>query len=132
MANDMDGNSFQATSSARRELSSDERNWGMLCHLSAFAGLLLPTMGHIIGPLAVWLIKKNELPFVDDQGKEALNFQITMTIVGVFAGLSMLVLIGFILLPAVVLFDLVMTIMAAIKASNGEWFRYPLTIRFVK
>jgi uncharacterized protein len=113
------------------QLSNNERTWGMLCHLSALAGFVVP-FGHIIGPVVVWLVKKDEFPFVDDQGKEALNFQITVTIASLVAGFSILLLIGILLLPAVLLFALVMTIIGAIKASNGEWFRYPLTIRFVK
>lgn len=103
----------------------------MLCHLRALAGYLFP-FGNLMGPLAVWLAKKNDYPFVDDQGKESLNFQITITIAVVIAAFSIFLLVGIILLPAVLLFDLVMMVVAAINASNGTWYRYPLTIRFVK
>jgi hypothetical protein len=61
------------------ESNSEERNWAMTCHLASFAGYVLP-LGNIIGPLVAWLMKRDEFPLVDDQGKEALNFQISMTI----------------------------------------------------
>ncbi|MEW6113824.1 MAG: DUF4870 domain-containing protein, partial [Thermodesulfobacteriota bacterium] len=60
--------------------SKQATNWGMLCHLSALLGLVLISFGHILGPLVVWLFKKNDDPFIDEQGKESLNFQISMTI----------------------------------------------------
>jgi hypothetical protein len=111
--------------------SSDERMWGMLCHLSTFAGYLVP-FGNILGPLVVWLVKKDEYAFVDDQGKEALNFQISITIYSLVSGVLILALIGIPLLIAVILFSVVMTVIAAIKANGGEYYRYPLTIRLVK
>jgi uncharacterized protein len=110
---------------------SDERMWGMLCHLSTFAGYLVP-FGNILGPLVVWLVKKDEYAFVDDQGKEALNFQISITIYSLVSGILILALIGIPLLIAVIIFSVVMTVIAAIKANEGEYYRYPLTIRFVK
>ena len=111
--------------------SSDERMWGMLCHLSTFAGYLVP-FGNILGPLIVWLVKKDEYAFVDDQGKEALNFQISITIYSLVSGILILALIGIVLLIAVIIFSVVMTVIAAIKANGGEYYRYPLTIRLVK
>jgi len=104
--------------------------WGMLCHLSALAWFL-PT-GHVLGPLIVWLLKKNDHLFIDEQGKESLNFQISMTIYWCIAGLSFLVGIGVFLLPALVIADMVLVIIASIKTSNGENYRYPLTIRFIR
>jgi len=111
--------------------SSDERMWGMLCHLSTFAGYLIP-FGNILGPLVIWLIKKDEYAFVEDQGKEALNFQISITIYSLVSGILVLAIIGLPLLIAVIIFDVVMTVIAAVKANGGEYYRYPLTIRFVK
>lgn len=111
--------------------SNDERMWGMLCHLSGFAGYLVP-FGNILGPLVVWLIKKDQYAFVDDQGKEALNFQISITIWTIVALILCFVIIGIPLLLAVLLFDVVMTIIAAMKANAGEYYRYPLTIRLIK
>lgn len=108
--------------------SSDERMWGMLCHLSTFSGYLIP-FGNILGPLVIWLIKKDEYAFVDDQGKEALNFQISIMI---YATVLALTIIGIPLAILALIFGIVMTVVAAIKANGGEYYRYPLTIRFVK
>ncbi|NLF68016.1 MAG: DUF4870 domain-containing protein [Candidatus Anammoximicrobium sp.] len=108
--------------------SSEERTWGMLCHLSSLAGNAIP-LGNVLGPLIVWLIKRDEYALVDDQGKESLNFQISILIyVTVFA----LTIIGIPLAVAALIFGLVMTVIAAVKANGGEYYRYPLTIRFVK
>lgn len=111
-------------------LSSDERNWGMFCHLAALAGFIIP-FGNIIGPLIVWLMKREEYPFVNDQGKESLNFQISILIYIAISVVLALLLIGFLLLAAIGVFSLVMIIMAAIKANEGVTFRYPLSIRFI-
>ena len=109
-----------------------ERTWAMLCHLGAFAGFILPAFGNIIGPLVFWLIKRDESDLVDDQGKESLNFQISMAIYFIGAGILTLVVIGFVLLVGLGIFFIVMVIMASVKANSGERFRYPLTIRFIK
>lgn len=110
--------------------TSDECMWAMLCHLTALSGYIGVPFGNIVGPLVVWLIKKDEMPLVDDQGKESLNFQISVLIYAVVSGLAILILIGIVLLPAVLIFSIVMTIIAAVKANSGEVYRYPLTIRF--
>ena len=107
------------------------RTWGMLCHLLAFAGFVIP-FGHIIAPLIVWLIKKEESAFVDAQGKESLNFQISMTIYFFVAGILTLVAIGVVLMVALAIFFIVMVILASVRANAGEKYRYPLTIRFLK
>lgn len=112
--------------------SPDERNWGMFCHLAALAGWLLPLLGCIIGPLVIWLLKKDQYPFVNDQGKEALNFQITMLIAMLVAGLSVFVLIGMVLLPALVLTNLVFIVIATVQASKGIRYRYPYSLRLIK
>ena len=103
----------------------------MVCHLSAFAGFIIP-LGNIIAPLVIWLIKRAESPFIDDQGKEALNFQISMIIYAVISWILVTIFIGYLLLFAVGIFDIVMVIMAALKSNEGEMFRYPLCIRFIK
>ncbi len=119
-----------------READPKARMWAMFCHLAGFAGLLpvVPGIGCLLGPLVVWLIKKDEYPFVDEQGKEALNFQITMFIYAVVAGLLMLLCIGVLLLVAVGIVDVVLVIMAAIKVNDGYHYRYPypLIIRFIR
>ena len=113
-------------------LSKEARNWAMFCHLAALAGYVIPFAGNIIGPLVIWLLKREEDAFIDDQGKEAVNFQITMTIAYVVSAVLVVVVIGIFLLPIVALFNLIMMIVAAVKASNGERYRYPMSLRFVK
>ena len=112
-------------------LSKDAKLFGMLCHLAALAGFVIP-FGNIIGPLVIWLIKKDEFPFVDDQGKESLNFQITMAIAGVICIALAFVLIGLILAPLLFLAWVILTILGAVKANSGEKHRYPFAIRLVK
>lgn len=114
------------------QVSKQEQNWAMFCHLSALAGLVMP-FGNLVGPLIVWLIKRSEMPMVDAHGKEVLNFQMTVTIAAMVSMLLMFVLIGFLLLAVVGIGALVLTIRAAIKVSNGEFaYGYPWTIRFLK
>ena len=110
--------------------TKDERTWAMLCHLSTLAGFIIP-FGNIIGPLVLWLIKKDEFPLVNDQGKEAVNFQISMTIYIIASIILIFLLVGIPLLIGLGLFDLIVTVIAAIKANEGARYRYPLCIRFV-
>jgi len=107
------------------EVSKDARMWAMLCHL-------LGLFTCFIGPLIIWLIKKDEDPFIDDQGKEALNFQITVAIAGIVSAVLTVVCVGFILGIAVSIADLVFSIIASIKANGGEKYRYPVSIRLIK
>jgi uncharacterized Tic20 family protein len=116
---------------APQPAASQARTWEMLCHLTALAGFFIP-FGNLLGPLIVWLVKKNEIPSVDAHGKESLNFQISILIYAIVSGILVLVLIGFVLLIAVGIFSLVCIIIASIKVSNGEPYRYPLTIRFLQ
>ena len=111
--------------------SKDERLWGMLCHLLSFSGYLIP-FGSVLGPLIIWMIKKDDMPFVNDQGKESLNFQLTMLIAVIISAILCLVLIGFLMLGVVLIFQIVVVIMASIKANDGIKYRYPYTIRFIK
>ena len=108
-----------------------ERNLGMACHLAALAGFIIP-FGNIIGPLVFWLIKRDESEFVNDQGKESLNFQITVTILAIVSGILVILIIGIFLLILVALFSLVMIILASIKASEGKKYRYPFNIRLIQ
>ena len=110
---------------------SDEKNFAMLCHLSALAGLFIP-FGNLIGPLIFWLLKKDQSVLVDANGKESLNFQITMLIAMFVSILLCFILIGIPLAIAVGLLSLIMPIIAAVKAGGGEIYRYPLTIRFLQ
>ncbi|MCE5185163.1 MAG: DUF4870 domain-containing protein [Planctomycetaceae bacterium] len=105
--------------------SSEEKTLALLCHL-------LGLFTSFVGPLILWLIKKDESKFVDDQGKEALNFQITVLIASLIASLLTFICIGFLLLPAIGIADIVFCILAAIAANKGEAYRYPATIRLIK
>lgn len=107
------------------EQSSDARTFAMLCHLSGlFVGFL--------GPLIIWLIKRDEHPFVDDQGKEALNFQITVLLALVASAILVIMLIGLLLLPIVGVAALILSIIGAIEANKGAAYRYPVNIRLIK
>ena len=113
------------------EVSNDARMWGMLCHLGALAILVVP-FGNVLGPLVFWLLKRNEYPFVDDQGKQALNFQIPLAICFAISIPLCLVLIGFALLAAVYVLGIVFAIIGAVTANRGERYRYPFAWRFIQ
>ena len=110
--------------------SAEEKQWGMIAHLSALVGFVIP-FGTVIGPLIVWQMKKADMPFVDDQGKEALNFQITVAIAAFVCLLLGFILIGFLLLPIVGIGAIVLTVIAGIKANEGEAYRYPVSWRII-
>lgn len=110
--------------------TADERTWGMIAHLSA---LVASVVGFpFLGPLIVWLTKGKESAWVEQHAKEALNFQITATVAIWISAFLMLCIIGFVLVPVLGLAALVLTVMAGIKANNGEMYRYPATLRLVK
>lgn len=102
-----------------------------LCHLLGLAFLTPIPFGNVIAPLVLWLWKRDKHPGVDLHGKEVVNFQISMSIYMLLAGLSIFLVIGIVLLPAVIVTNLVLIIVASVKASRGELYRYPLTIRFI-
>ena len=126
----MDGPNLPATSGPTP--TETERTWGKLAHLSALAGLVLPLIGIVLGPLAVWLTRRDESQLVGDQAKEALNFNISVLLGAIACMLLMLVFVGFLLGTALFIFWLVMTLVAAIKASEGHVYRYPFSLRLVK
>ena len=115
------------------------RTWNMLCHLSALIGLFpVVPFGNILGPLIIWQIKKNEIPSVEEHGKESFNFQLSITLYLLVGGVGTVFLIffciGWLFVPVLVLIwlaGIVFSIIAAIKANNGENYTYPFTIRFV-
>jgi hypothetical protein len=116
-----------------------ERTWAMLCHLTAFVVLLGVPFGNILGPFIVWIFKKNDYPRVDEQGKESMNFQISMTIYTVITLLIAVsltpVLIGFLFYPLagiIVAADFILTVIATVRASNNVPYRYPLSLRLIK
>jgi len=112
--------------------SSDVRTWCVLSHASALAGFFVPWAGHILGPLIIWLAKRGDSTEIDANGKESLNFQISMLIYNLIAGILCLVLIGFVILAILHLVNLVLVIVASIQAGEGKFYRYPLAIRLIK
>ena len=112
--------------------SQDERTWGMLSHLSAFVGLVIPFFGALLAPLIIWLAWRDRSPFVGEQAKEALNFNISVAIGWLVCGLLTVVFIGFLLGIGLFFAWLALTILAAIRASEGVQYRYPLNLRLVR
>ncbi len=112
-------------------VNKDDRTWAMLCHLSALAGFIVP-FGSVLGPLIIWLIKKDEMPIVDIHGKKALNFQITMAIAYFVCFLLIFAAVGLLLLPMVAIFSFVMVVIASVKANDGKEFNYPLSLNLIK
>jgi uncharacterized Tic20 family protein len=116
-------------------LTSEEKNWGMACHLSSLLGYVIAPSCHILGPLVVWLIKRNDSAFVDMQGKDSLNFHLSLTVYAIIGLLMFFTLI--LAIPAMILWALlwlmgtICSIIGAVKASNGETYQYPFSIRFL-
>ena len=122
----------QSSGGAASGLSDDQiRIWGMWCHLSALAGLVVP-FGNVIGPLVIWLVQRDKSPFIDDQGKEAINFQLSLLIYSAVCFLAILILVGLLLLIALSFGALALTIIASIQARQGVAYRYPLIVRFIR
>lgn len=111
-------------------MDQETKTWAMILHLSVFAGCLVPIAG-LIAPILIWQLKKEQLPALDAHGKEVVNFLISMFIYGVVAVALSFLLIGIPLALALVVAGVVLPIMGAIKANNGEFFRYPWMIRLV-
>lgn len=134
-----------AEASAAGMSEKSARDWAMFLHLSALSGLVIP-FGNLLGPLILWVMKKEESPFVDRHGKAAVNFHISLLIYVVVAlmvfvvfglatiGIGFLLLLPFIILGAIALFvlEVIFPILAGLKAQNGEDYQYPLTIHFLK
>jgi uncharacterized Tic20 family protein len=119
-------------SSPTPSTSSDVRTWSVLCHASALLGLFFHFLGHLGGPLIVWLMKRGDSPEIDAHGKESLNFQISMLIYDAVAAILCFVLIGIPILIALWVLNTVFVIIASIQASEGKFYRYPITIRLIK
>jgi uncharacterized protein len=103
-----------------------------LCHASALLGLFFHFLGHILGPVAVWLIKRGDSPEIDAHGKESLNFQVSMLIYDAIAAILCIFLIGIPILIALWVLNTVLVIIASVKASEGKFYQYPFTIRLIK
>ncbi|HSG29269.1 MAG TPA: DUF4870 domain-containing protein [Candidatus Krumholzibacterium sp.] len=113
------------------QVPPDARQWASICHVVALAGLLGNGVGFVLGPLIVWVIKKQEHPFIDEAGREAVNFQLTMFIAALLSVPLAFVGIGFILLIVVGVLMVVLPIIAGLKVNEGIHYRYPFSIRFI-
>ena len=111
--------------------ASDIRTWCVLCHAAALLGLFLHFLGHLLGPLIVWLMKRGDSPEIDAHGKESLNFQLSMLIYDAIAGILCIIFIGIPILIALWVLNTVLVIIASVKASEGKLCRYPFTIRLI-
>lgn len=113
------------------------RTWGMLCHLAGLAGCFAPWIAHVAGPLIVWLLKRNDSAYIDTEGKESLNFQLSLALYSVAGSIVLaLTIVGLFLIPfflwSLYVLNVICVIFAAIQSSGGQHFRYPLIIRFIK
>lgn len=111
-------------------LGEKDRPLAVLLHLSALVGYAIP-FANLLIPLVIWLVKRHESPDIDAVGREVLNFNLSMLVYALAGFLLLLVLIGFLILPALWLFGIVVTIIAAVRANDGWRYRYPLTLRFL-
>ncbi len=105
--------------------TSEERTLALLCHLGG-------VIGSFVVPLIIWLVKKDQSKFLDDQGKEALNFQITMAIALLISFATIFIFIGAVLFPAVIVVNIVFCILGGLEANKGKLYRYPFTLRLIK
>lgn len=122
--------STEADPPAKKSFGSSENDWAMLTHLSGLACVIgIPSF---IGPLVLWLIKKDEMPIVDRAGKEALNFHLTMLIALILSAVLTMVIVGFVTLIAASLLMIIFPIIAAMEANKGNDYTYPLSFRFIK
>ena len=122
--------------------SAEERQWAMFAHLSALLGGLLTGAvggwGSFLGPLIIWLLKKDTMPFVNDQAKEALNFNITVSAIFLILGILTVITLfigAIVTVPLAIIIGitaLVFIVIASIKANDGVAYRYPFSVRLVK
>lgn len=111
-------------------VTKSEKDFGLLVYASSLLGYVVP-LGSILGPLILWLMKREESAFVDQCGRSCLNFKLSLLIYVIISGILFLVGIGFIFLIVLGILDFVCTILGMIKASEGQVYRYPLTIKFL-
>ena len=115
----------------KKQPNKDQRTWAMLFHFSAFSGFIFP-FANILAPLIIWLIKKEDHHFVEDQGEEVLNFHISMIIYLIISGILCIILIGIPILIGLVIFNFIITIIGAISSNDGKTYRYPINLRLIK
>ncbi len=113
------------------ESSLNLKQWTLLAHLSGFVGFIFP-LGNILGPLIIWLLKKEQSQLLEEHAREALNFQISIAIYALVASILFVVIIGMVLLPVIIIIQIILMIKAALAADKNEFYRYPFTIRFIK
>jgi uncharacterized protein len=114
-----------------RVISETERNWAMLCHLSAFSGFFFP-FGGIIGPLICWLSKRDDSAWVNVNGRNSLNFQLSMLLYIILILPLVIIIIGIPIIIILLTLNAICMIIASVKAAKGEIFRYPLSIPFIQ
>ena len=112
-------------------VNNEERTMSMLCHLSALSMFIIP-FGSVLGPLIMWLIKKDQYIEVDRQGKDVLNFHLSMLIYSIVGGILVFLVIGIFVLAALAILQLVFIVVASVKSNRGERFEYPLSIKFIQ
>jgi uncharacterized protein len=116
----------------------EENTWGMICHLAALGMYVFPAFGNIIGALIAWLVFKDRSSFSDDQGKESLNFQLSLTLYSAIGIVFCIMTLGlgiFVVVPMLgimSILQIIFIIVAALEANKGVMYRYPATIRFIK
>lgn len=113
------------------DVSERERKWGVAAHLAAFLGVIGIPLANILGPFAVWLLMKEDSDWVEAQARESMNFQISMTIYTVVAAFTIIILIGFVLVPVLILANFILVVVASVKASDRESYSYPVNLRLV-
>src|SRR6266700_6168302 len=119
------------SSTSPTSTSTSVRTWCILAHATALVGFLVPVAGHIVGPLIVWLAKRQDSPEIDAHGKESMNFQISMLIWNAIAAILIIVLIGIPILILLHILNIIFVIVASSQASEGKLYRYPLAIRLI-
>jgi uncharacterized Tic20 family protein len=110
--------------------SAEEKQMAMWCHLSGLATFLIP-LGNIVVPLVLWTTKRDTMPFVEKEGRESLNFEISITIYYIVSIILIWACVGIVLVFALMIFHIVFVVLAAVEASKGNSYRYPLCIRFI-
>jgi uncharacterized Tic20 family protein len=126
----MDGQMNERNRFVVEGVTDDERTYTTFIHLSLIAHSILPVIAFAV-PLVMWLVKKDESAYINDHGREAVNFQISLGIYNIIFSVLIFLLVGIPLLIALQIFSIVVMILAAIAANRGELYRYPMTIRFL-
>ena len=111
--------------------SSDEKTWAIMAHLSAASGYFIP-FGNILAPLGIWLLKRDESAVIGEHARDSVNFHISMMIWIALAGAASFALVGIPVLIGLILFEIVATVIGTVKAANGDRWKYPLSITFIK